>query len=275
MLDDSTVMINGYSLVRQDRNTQGGGVALYFRNIFKFTELAISDTTGPGKPGLIEYIMGSLNVGTGDPVFISVVYRPPDVSLTNNKYFTDNLTLYSGGDYSTRILMGDFNANFKTLPGTWIDAIFVDSNDTIIDIENRPAPYNNTHNLISVTLDRPTPSVPHEYFTYRPFDKIDPDELNTVLRGYDWSSFDSPSPDLTDMILKLTDNLTHAVDLLAPLRTVIPKKRQPPWVDDELRVLYRKCDAAWRRHKRTGDRKLLDEFFLIFLDLKRVFSSNM
>ena len=53
MLDDTTVMINGYSLVRQDRNTHGGGVALYFRNTSRFTVLATSDTTGPGKPGMI------------------------------------------------------------------------------------------------------------------------------------------------------------------------------------------------------------------------------
>ena len=38
MLDDTTVMINGSSLVRQDRNTHGDGVALYFRNTYRFIE---------------------------------------------------------------------------------------------------------------------------------------------------------------------------------------------------------------------------------------------
>ena len=186
MLDDITVMINGYSLLRQDGNTYGGGVALYFRNTYRFTMLATSDTTGPGKPGIIEYIMGFLDIGMVDPVFVSVVYRPPDDSLIDDTSFADNLKIYCGGDYSNRVLMGDFNANllttsvdetylrvitselalkvvehpatnFTTLLGTWIDAIFVDSDDTITEIENRPPPYNNTHNLISVTLDRPTP----------------------------------------------------------------------------------------------------------------------
>lgn len=290
MLDDTTVMINGYSLVRQDRNTHGGGVALYFRNTYRFTSLATSDTTGPAKPGIIEYIMGFLDIGMIDPVFVSVVYRPPDVSLINDPGFADNLKLYCGGDYKTRILMGDFNTNllttsldetylrdvtgelalkvvehgatnFTTMPGTWIDAVFVDGDNVVTEIENRPAPYNNSHNIISVTVDRPAPSVPGESFSYRAFKKINPVDLNALLSGCDWSSFDSPKPDLTDMISELTDNLTLAIDSLAPLRTVVPRKRQPPWIDEEIRVLHRKRDAALRRHRSTGDSGLLDEFF--------------
>ena len=211
--------------------------------------------------------MGFLDIGMVDPVFVSVDYRPPDVSLIDDTSFADNLKIYCEGDYSTRILMGDFNTNllttsvdetylrdvtselalkvvehgatnFTTLPGTWIDDTFMDSDDTITEIENRPAPYNNTHNLISVTLDRPTPPVSYESFSYRSFNKINPDDLNKLLKGYDWSLFDSPSPDLCDMITKLTDNLSLAIDSLVPLRTVVSKKRQPPWINHRTYVYY-------------------------------------
>ena len=64
------------------------------------------------------------------------------------------------------------------------------------------------------------------------------------------------------MLTKLMDNLTLAIDSLVPLTTVIPKKRQPPWIDNELNVLYRKRDAALRRYKSTGNRSLLEEFLL-------------
>ena len=63
------------------------------------------------------------------------------------------------------------------------------------------------------------------------------------------------------MIAKLTDNLTLAINSLVPLRTVVPKERQPPWINNDLRVLYHKRDAALRRHKRIGDLELLKEFF--------------
>ena len=79
--------------MRQDRNTHGGGVDLYFRNTYRFTVVAISDTTGPGKPGIIEYIMGFLDISMVDPVFVLVVYRPPDVSLIDDTSFADNLKI--------------------------------------------------------------------------------------------------------------------------------------------------------------------------------------
>ena len=261
---------------------------LYVRDTFRFTMLATSNTLTPGKPRIIEYIMGFVNIGEDEPIFICLAYRPLDVSLINDPYFADQLKLYAG-DYSTKIVMGDFNANllkvstdatflrdltselalkviehgstnFTTVPGTWIDAIFVDSNDIIIDTENRPAPYHNSHNLISVTLNRTTSSAPCESFTYRVFNEINPEEVNSLLRNYDWSPFDNVSPDLTDMLTKLTKNLNLAVDSLTPLRTVIPKKRQPPWINSELHTLYSKRDAALRRYKRTRDRTALEEF---------------
>ena len=291
LLDDSAVIINGYSLIRQDRNTQGGGVALYIRNNYKFTVLATSDTTVPGKPNIIEYIMGYVNIGNSDPIFVSLVYRPLDISLRDDPHLADNLKLYAG-EYTARIVMGDFNTNllttskdetflrdltselvlkvvehgptnFTTVPGKWIDAIFVNADDTITETENQLAPFHNTHNIISVTLDRSTPTLSRTSFSYRPYNKINSDELNSFLQGCDWSSIDSDSPDLTHMLTKLMDNLTLAIDSLAPLTTVIPKKRQPLWIDNELNVLYRKRDAILRRYKRTGDRSLLEEFFLL------------
>ena len=91
MLDDSVFKINGYSLTRPDRNTNSGGVALYIRDTFRFTLLTTSDITTVGKPDIKEYIMGFLNIANDEPIFISLVYRPPDVSLTKDPFFPTNL----------------------------------------------------------------------------------------------------------------------------------------------------------------------------------------
>ena len=203
LLDDSAVIINGYSLIRQDRNTQGGGVALYIHNNYKFTVLATSDTTVPGKSNIIEYIMGYVNIGNSDPIFVSSVYRPPDVSLRNDPYLAGNLKLYVG-DFNTNLLttskdetfLRDLTSdlalkvvehgptNFTTAPGKWVDVIFVNADDTITETGNRPAPFHNTHNIINVTLDRSTPTLSCTSFSYRPYNKIHSDELNSFLPGY-------------------------------------------------------------------------------------------
>ena len=44
-VDDNIVAIRGYSSIRQDRNTQGGGVVLYIKNNLRAKVLARSNTT--------------------------------------------------------------------------------------------------------------------------------------------------------------------------------------------------------------------------------------
>ena len=151
------------------------------RDHFQVTVLATSETTGSSKPGTTEYLMDFINVDKSEPVFFSVAYKPPDVTVENNAYFIAHLKLHSV-EYNSKIIMGDFNINllltsndatylrdvtnelalkvvdhgpthFRTTPGTWIDAIFVGCSDTITDIENEPASYHNHHNLIGVTVD--------------------------------------------------------------------------------------------------------------------------
>ena len=58
---DDCVQIDGYSIIRQDRNTQGGGVMLYVHNTCKAKVLCTSSTTQvTGKQLVPEYIMCSV-----------------------------------------------------------------------------------------------------------------------------------------------------------------------------------------------------------------------
>ena len=107
---------NGYLLISQDRNTRGGGVAMYVRDSYKVTILATSDTTVKYKPYTTEYILGYVNINKTEPVLISVGYRPPDASYLTMQLFTDHLKLYSG-NYKSKIIMGDLNANFLQTTG--------------------------------------------------------------------------------------------------------------------------------------------------------------
>ena len=183
----------------------------------------------------------------------------------------NNLKLHSD-NYSNSIILGDLNANllstssdatfiyklaselglrvvehgpthFATYLGTWIDAIFVNIIN-ILSSTNESAPYHNQHNIIDIILDLHTPSRPRESFTCRPFIKISPEELNSRLSDCDWTPFDATTPDLLTLLHCLTENLTETVDLLAPEKTVIPKKRQPGWVDANIILLRKKRDAA-------------------------------
>ena len=77
VVDNSNLQIKGYSIVRQDRNINRGGVALYVRNDFKVTKLVYSNTLGPGKPGIPEYLFCSIQQSNFPPILVGVIYRPP------------------------------------------------------------------------------------------------------------------------------------------------------------------------------------------------------
>ena len=49
-IDDHLVNIHGFSVVRQDRNLNGGGILLYLKDNLKAKILHISKTTQKGKP---------------------------------------------------------------------------------------------------------------------------------------------------------------------------------------------------------------------------------
>ena len=71
-VDDHIINVNGYSVLRQDRNTEGGGVILYVRNTLRATVLARSNTEVIGKPLQVEYIMCRI-WGNGAPRYWSVL----------------------------------------------------------------------------------------------------------------------------------------------------------------------------------------------------------
>ena len=180
---DESFTPDGYSLVRQDRNTRGGGIAFYIKSTYKFTKVAHSTyVTNSGKLLLTEYLIGTVHAKKIDTVLICLVYNPPDLSFKKNfAALIKHLRQYSE-IYPCKIVMGDFNSNllssgsdarflldlagelalkvinhgpthFATLPGTWIDAILVGTNDTVLAFDNRPAPYDNRH-IISLILVR-------------------------------------------------------------------------------------------------------------------------
>ena len=78
-VEDSLIQVEGLNIVRQDRNKGGGGVALYVKDMLKVNVLPRSDTIGPGKPKVPEYLACQIWQGEGPPapVLIVVIYRPP------------------------------------------------------------------------------------------------------------------------------------------------------------------------------------------------------
>ena len=124
------------------------------------------------------------------------------------------------------------------------------------------ANFHSTHNIIDVSLTwvkQPLDNIrPIEYRNYK---DINPSDLAEFLCACDWSSFTNSTNIDTDAALNcLYDNLTRAIEQLAPVKTLKPKKNKLPWAGAELNRLQQKRDAAYRRYKRTRDKFFLEQF---------------
>ena len=109
MVGDHIVRVKGYSVFRQDQNTEGGGILLYVRNDLIAKVLMRSKTSLKGKPGKLESILCAVWSKRVTPLLVAVVYRPLDVSLRKSKLVH---TLRSAcPECSQKIIIGDLNAN--------------------------------------------------------------------------------------------------------------------------------------------------------------------
>ena len=107
-VDDSFGEIEGYSIIRQDRNTIGGGVLLYIQNSLKAKVLFKSATTQAGKPREPKYIFCIVWEGDSPPIFFAVIYIPPDVNFRSDSQFINRLRSFCS-EYRHKIIMGDWN----------------------------------------------------------------------------------------------------------------------------------------------------------------------
>ena len=273
-MDDSLVQIKGYTILRQDRNIQGGGVLLYVRKDLSLTKLVSSNTECEGKPGIPAYLFCSLQQGTSPPILVGVIYSSPKIAMQKESdLFTILRDLSS--DFGSKIIMGDLNSNLcdttdtdaNTIMGlvdelslqivqhgpthhktptthTWIDLILTDANDDVLDHKNNWLPTFGKHAIIDVTIDRFIAAPPKKSFTFRNFKNFSVSSLNDVLSCCNWENMSTIETDLEGTLHNLNSNLNHAIDKLSP----------------ELRQLIDKRNATHGRYKRTGRAQLLDEF---------------
>ena len=71
---DGEINIEGYNIIRSDRNRHGGGVACYIRSDISFN--IRSDFTDD-----IENIFFDILLPKLKPILVGIVYRPPDQSV--------------------------------------------------------------------------------------------------------------------------------------------------------------------------------------------------
>jgi hypothetical protein len=105
---DKFCSVNGYKLIRNDREGKGGGgVAIYVKNTIKFKILATSPNIFD--PKQVEYIFCQITLNNTQ-IVIAALYRRPynDCSFDTFLHKMQHLRL----KYDSIIMLGDFNVHF-------------------------------------------------------------------------------------------------------------------------------------------------------------------
>ena len=101
---DGEVFIDGYEIVRSDRNRNGGGVACYVRSDMAFNVRKDFSMD-------IENIFFDILLPNSKPILVGIFYRPPTQTDFLDKLSTAIINTTSF-DANEAYILGDFNINF-------------------------------------------------------------------------------------------------------------------------------------------------------------------
>ena len=104
-IHDSDIEVDNYLLVRKDRNSDGGGVAIY---IPKYLAFALREDLMTYN---LENVTIQLKIGNYRSFIVTALYRPPNKHV---EYFDELESLVSSIESEDKdtIMLGDTNCNF-------------------------------------------------------------------------------------------------------------------------------------------------------------------
>lgn len=261
---NSTLKINGYKIVRNDRSKRtGGGVAFFISTKIKFKIIEYSPVDS-----LIEYLFIQVNF-SGVPYLLGVVYRPSgDINILSET-FSD-----LSSKYENIIIMGDLNQNLLN-DFTKNDTIDFFDNFNLSIHSNAPSPthFDVSHNSVSLidffvlskpdlvdfsdqfwipsiskhafiylSINCPVTKIPNIY-TYRDYNNLDEDELISEAFNIDLS-FIYNIPNVDSKLIYFNSIVLYLFDKYVPVKTKVFRSTDCPWRNaDVLRAISLRDDA--------------------------------
>ena len=107
-IDDCQIIVDGYDIIRKDRDLNGGGVALYIHKSLNFKQC---DDLHKYE---VEAVSAEIKARNYKPFIVTSLYRPPDNFVS---HFDEIEALVSTTDNKNLefIMIGDTNSNFMDM----------------------------------------------------------------------------------------------------------------------------------------------------------------
>lgn len=262
-ISNDLLHIGGYTLIRKDRGSRGGGVAFYLKDTYGFR--VIDNITD------IEQLWIVTTINRNNVIF-GVCYNPP---RTNPKQFTDNLeiAISNSVQHGDKVFcFGDININLLDISlnstryflsmleslefeqvideathttatnASLLDVIICNDRYVVSDVKVGGLDISN-HALIqcqiAVESVKPSPA----YVTYRDFKYFNENEFLADLERLPLDNI-FYMDDIDAKVDYFTSNLLDIFNKHVPLRTVRITKKRAPWLTESIKLLMRRRDRA-------------------------------
>jgi hypothetical protein len=273
-IQDSEIMIDGYSFIRIDRRNdqkvKGGGVLVYIKD-----ELSFINITEKYCPN-IDHIWVKVYDKSFSTVIVGVFYRPPDCSEDQLRFLLDVFSRYKTAN---TIVVGDFNygdINWKkytsgatgkkflkevsnlamyqcvkneTRGKNILDLVLVYEKDFLNGIKQLAPVGKSDHNTLVVTLNVKVHSS-NKMITIYKYDKANYRDLENRINRIDWEgSVDSKTAEeiWTDLKTILNNFRDHNIP-----KTIKNVDKGLPWYNGKIKRLIKKRNNLYKRFKKTG-----------------------
>lgn len=274
-INTGEVSINGYQLYRNDRSTQGGGVASYIRNDFNVTIINVQSSSE------CLFLKIKNNFST---FFLLTVYRPPNNSdpLLIPSLFEEASRLINLGT-DQLIICGDFNfpminwltyttaGNYKLCNpflhkilelaleqhifssthnlGNTLDLVF--SNKSIVKFVEVSEPLISDHSIIRIKLSLSCPPTPidNEYKIYQ-YNKANMEKAQSSFEQYEAEIKENieNKRNINDIYNLFVQGLIKIRNECVPSRT-IKKSNQPNWFSNRIKNALKKQKSFYNAAK--------------------------
>lgn len=272
-IDDEVVRINGFNFIRKDREAgRGGGVLVYIRNCFDFSEIDYIDAQ------YSEQIWIELRINRIKYSF-GVLYRPPNGDITKFlEEYEENLCkillnykyMISTGDFNINManvdsnscqqllsLLSAYNLNQSINEPTRIGNNTLSILDLMISSEECSVVNSSVdlsvnisdHLLTKLELNFKVDKPPPFHYTYRDYNKINNETFLHDLYNIPFNDI-FYIRDVNSKLDKFNKFIIELFNKHAPAKTVKITKKKAPWLTENIKLLISDRDKALSRYKK-------------------------
>ena len=275
--EDSALLIQGYNIVRRDRNAFGGGVMFYVQEQIP---MKIRNDLMPTE---VEVLWLEIHLQHLKPMLIGCCYRPPSADNVYLDKICEMLEFISDSNYEI-YFMGDMNINWSsvncsmrkklqsvtdvcglsqiinkptrtvirndgTVTSTCIDLIF--TNETICSKSISIPVGCSDHNLVAMVRKIKIPKTGPRVIMRRAYKMFDQTKYRENVKNVCWSNV-LLEPDPGKALNNFNDHFMPLVEKYAPLKKFTVRNISTPWIDNEIKKHMVECDQAKLTAIRSG-----------------------